>query len=114
MKEELTKRVSCQEGDSMKHKKGMIITIIISICVILLVSVYWGTYKNAVSAAEKGDFTKAESRLWLTSVTRLHDLLLSDYIAAGKQFENKRFQEAEESFEKCGEYRKSRSYWMER
>ncbi len=97
-----------------KKRRGphpAIIALISFVVVIgLAVGAYFFTYYTASSAADEGDFAKADKYLLLTNVTRLHDSALVDYVEAGLLLQSNQYEDALHAFEAIGSYRDSEAY----
>lgn len=91
----------------VKKSKGSPKTIAVvaaAVLVVALLGAYFGCYIGAKTNAQNGDFAAADSLLFASPITKLHDAKLVAYIDAGQMMADRKYEEANAAFEELSGY----------
>jgi len=103
---EETAGAEADKKTKQRWKKPLVITASALLCLLLIAcGVYIFLYQEAVSDAQNGEFSKANSLLILRFVTERHDARLLSLVDAGLLLEDGQYAGAETAFAALGDYR---------
>ena len=99
------KRVKGPREPWSAKKKAGVAALIVLVLLLGCVEGYFACYLRAGSLADEGRFSKAQSLLFLPSVTKLHDEMIFQYVEAGLLLEQEDYNGAINQFSHMSGYR---------